>query len=262
MKGNLWYGGGTMKTKGFATKVILFFFPVFLMGIIWTSGWDEISLANMESYLKSAEIVTAIPDENLGRTEPWMVELNDGTNQRRAIFKHVSRCRPSQLPDCYKYEIAAYELSKLLKLHIVPPTVSREIKGIPGSLQMFLEGCVNLQSIQRKNLELPDPGKFEKSILDINVFENLTYCLSEEEDIWVNLEDGKVCRVDFSQAFEPHHELIPECKVSQSSQELYQNLKNLSEEEIKANLVSYLNEQELEALIIRKNLIVDALENE
>lgn len=251
-----------MKNKSFATNVILLFFSVFLMGFIWTNEWDEISLANMESYLNSAEIVTAIPDENLGRTEPWRVKLDDGINQRRAIFKHVSRCRPHLLPDCYKYEIAAYELSKLLKLHIVPPTVSREIRGIPGSLQMFLEGCMNLQEIQRKNLELPYPAKFEKFILDINVFENLTYCPCEEEDIWVHLEDGKVCRVDFSEAFAPHHKLIPECKVFQSSQELFQNLKNLSEAEIKANLVNYLNEQELEALIIRKNLIVEALENE
>ena len=251
-----------MKTKSFTMRVILVYFTVSLMGLIWTSGEDEISLVDMEIYLKSSEIITAIPDENLGRTEPWRVELDDETVKRRAMFKHVSRCRPHMLPDCYKYEIAAYELSKLLRLNIVPPTVSREIKGIPGSLQMFLEDCVSLQTIQRRNLELPDPDKFEKSILDINVFENLTYCPFDEEDIWVHFEDGKVYRVDFSEAFAPHHELTPECKISQSSQELYENLVNLSEAEVKTHLSNYLNEQEIEALIVRKSLIIDALEKE
>ena len=47
-----------------------------------------------------------------------------------------------------------------------------------------------------------------------------------------------------------------------NSQELYENLVNLSEAEVKTHLSNYLNEQEIEALIVRKSLIIDALEKE
>ena len=69
--------------------------------------------AQLEKYLRTARQVDIDMDENLGSTEPWTVWLDDGETRRRAFFKHVPRCRPHFLPDCYKYEIAAYELSKL-----------------------------------------------------------------------------------------------------------------------------------------------------
>lgn len=259
---NIRFGGGIMKTKSLAIKVLLVFALAFSTSMIISIDKEESNYSELENYLKSARIITAIPDENIGRTAPWIIELDDGTVKHKAMFKHISRCRPRMLPDCYKYELAAYELSKLLDLRIVPPAVSREIKGIPGSLQLFVEGCISLEAIQRKNIELPDADMFEKSMFDINVFENLTYCLCNEEDILVHLGDGKVCRVDFSEAFAPYQELLPECKITQCSQELFQSLKNLDEVTLTECLKHFLNEEEIAALVIRKNLILDALEKE
>ena len=39
----------------------------------------------------------------------------------------------------YKSEIAAYELDKLLKMDMVPPTVERQLHGANGAAQLWVE---------------------------------------------------------------------------------------------------------------------------
>ena len=99
------------------------------------------STDDLEDYLRKAGVGTIVRGAQRGRTEPWTIILDDGQVIRRSVFKYVDRRRPSPLPDSYLYEIAAYELSKLLGLDIVPPVVERQIEETKGSLQAFVENC-------------------------------------------------------------------------------------------------------------------------
>lgn len=121
-------------------------------GRIW--GQLDVDYKEIERYLATAKIISVTPDENAGRTEPWIILLDDGRIKRRGYFKHVSRCRPNPLPDCYKYEIAAYQLSMLLDIKCVPPTVERKIKGISGSLQLWVGDSEKLKNVLEKNIKL------------------------------------------------------------------------------------------------------------
>lgn len=76
---------------------------------------------------QSAKAISVIKTKETGRTDPWTVILDDGNTVRKAIFKYVDRPRPSPLPTSYRYELAAYEMAKLLGLDIVPPVIEREI---------------------------------------------------------------------------------------------------------------------------------------
>ena len=221
---------------------------------------QDSELAELESYLRSAEIVDVEEGADLGTTDPWKVRLDDGKVQKRAMFKHAPRCRPHFLVDCYKYEIAAYELSKMLGLPIVPPTVERSVKGTPGALQIFLEGCTALNQLE----VVPDTDRFHRSMLDILVFDNLTYWQTGmddiNEDIFYHNDDGRLCRVDFSKAFEPTPELLPkEREVTQCSEAMCRALERLDESEVREKLANYLNEEEIAALIVRRDLLLGSL---
>lgn len=216
----------------------------------------------MENYLRKARVVSVRKSPQAGRTAPWRVLLDDGKKQRQGHFKHINRPRPAILANSYKYEIAAYELDKLLELNIVPPVVEREIEGTKGSLQLFLEGCIKEEQRKRRKLEPPDPESFQNSLEVVNIFENLVH---EEEcfdsgDILIHLEDWKVCRVDFDMAFSPVPELIPGCRISRCSKKLYEKLLVLDREHVKTKLKPYLNDEEIEALIQRKNIIIEKLQ--
>ena len=228
-----------------------------------TANQENMKSKEMENYLRTADIVSIEKDESAGRTAPWRINLDDGKIARQGHFKHVNRLRPSLFPaDSYKYDIAAYELDKLLDLNIVPPIVEREIEGTKGSLQLFLEGIITENERKMKNIDPPDLKVFKNNLEVINIFENLVYdedCLDPDDNL-INMEDWRVWRVDFSMAFSLTPELIPGCKITRCSKKLYKNLQKLESEAVKAKLNPYLNDEEIEALLKRKNVITDTIQ--
>jgi len=228
-------------------------------GLITEENLDQ-ERAAIENYLKTAKIVSVEPELS-GRTQGWTVELDDGTEKKRGFFKHANRHRPNILPDCYMYEIAAYELDKLLNLNIVPPVIKREIDNVTGSLQIFLEECRPLDEQIKRNLSAPDEILFENAMDEIVIFENLVFdeC-GDQRDILVHLSDWRLCRVDFSEAFEPKKSLIPDCEIKRCPRSLFQNLNKLDDELLRSAVGNYLNEEEMAALIVRSKLITGHLD--
>jgi hypothetical protein len=216
----------------------------------------------LEAYLRTAKIGTDMKPLG-GRTEAYVVRLDDG--KRRAVFKLTDRTRPTALPDSYKYVVASYELNKLLDLNSVPATVVREIEGRKGSLMIFVEGSLSEKERRLKKIEPPDPKAFENALEEERVFENLTYYRSlcgerDLNDILIMVkEDWKVWAIDFSEAFAPRSELIPDCPISRCSRKLYQTLMQLDDNEVKAKLKPYLNDEEIKALLQRKSAIISRI---
>jgi hypothetical protein len=220
---------------------------------------DE-SREDVEFFLKNAAVVRMRKEAVPGRTAAATLDLDDGEIKRRAMFKTVDTRRPSPLPDSYKYELAAYALDKLLGFEKIPPVTEREIEGIKGSLQIRVENCFGLDEQQRKNLTPPDSQAFVNALEEINVFENLVYNDRKElDDILIQEESWKIFRVDFSEAFSPVPNLIPEQKITRCSKTLFQNLQELPDKVIKARLEIYLNDEEMSALFSRKALIIKIL---
>ena len=221
---------------------------------------------DMEKYLSTAKIVFVTMEENMGRTEPWIVLLDDGKKPRKGFFRHRDWARPHPIPDSYKYELAAYKLNKIMGINLVPATVDREIEGVSGSLQMFLGDFEQLSTYKQKKLNFLDNDAIRESMSDIHVFENLTYgeCGKNEdiwEDIWIHKISGKMYRSDFSEAVSPENNLLPECPITHCSDKMYQKLMELNNSEVRTTLKLYLNDQEIEALIARKSLIIEKIRN-
>jgi hypothetical protein len=220
---------------------------------------DIADMIELEKYLKTAEVLEVEIDSFDGRTAPWGVMLDDGKTIRQALFKYVNRPRPTHLPDSYHYEIAAYKLSKLLEYPLIPPVVEREINETPGSLQLLLEGCFSLQHQQREGLKPADPQKFLDGLSDLAIFENLVFCEPNTEDVFIQENDWKIWRVDFSEAFDSFVELDSKNEITKCSKALFHNLKKLDEREIRIVLESHCNKEEIDALLERKNLIIERI---
>jgi hypothetical protein len=222
---------------------------------------DSLFQEKTEIFLATADIKSIEKNLELGRTNFWNITLIDEDKEVRAIFKHVDRPRPTLLPDCYKYEIAAYKLNKMLGLDVVPPVVERIVNGQKGSLQIMIENVFTDRDRKVKNLAPDDPSQFEKDLDVIKIFEILTadQCL-DSADILIQEENWKVWRVDFSEAFSLSSIVPGECKIERCSCDLFDNLKNLDNGQLKKELGSYLNKEEINALCKRKQSILFALE--
>ncbi|MGB3860684.1 MAG: hypothetical protein WBE11_10270 [Candidatus Aminicenantaceae bacterium] len=231
----------------------------FIYGKEFDPVQDIADMNKLEKYLKTAEIFEVEIDKYEGRTAPWGVVLNDGEIYRQAIFKYVNRPRPTHLPDSYHYEIAAYKVSKLMEYPVVPPVVEREIKETLGSLHLFLEGCFSLGQQQRRGIEPTDSQEFSDALSELAVFENLVFCERDSEDIYIQESDWKVWHVDFSEAFAPIAELNSEAAITRCSKEFFHNLQRLEASEIKKVLQPHLNDEEIDALLKRTDLVIDKI---
>ncbi len=217
--------------------------------------------AELESFLRKARVVDVKKEVSGGRSRPWIVTLALGAAKQKALFKYFDYRRPQPQPHSYKYELAAYELAKLLGVEIVPPVVERKIDNRTGALQVFLESCVSEQDRRRKKLEPPDPAAYAKAVDGVRVFESLVNdeCLNYA-DLLVHTEDWRLCRVDFSEAFEPSRKLRKDCPITVCSRELYQGLTRLDGAAVGKAMKPYLNEEEIAALLSRRALLAAAID--
>jgi hypothetical protein len=213
-----------------------------------------------QTFLKKAKVVSVTREVLGGRTRPWIVLLDDGKMKKRALFKHIDVQRPRPAPDSFRYELAAYELTKLLRVEIVPPLVEREVQGTKGSLQIYLENCISERERMRKKIEPPDAAAHARALEGLKVFECLVYdeC-GDLDDSWVHLQDWRVCRVDFSEAFFPSAEFPKSCVISVCPRKLYEGLLQLEDGVIGVSLMKYLNKDEMASLLVRKNLIIERI---
>src|SRR4030043_724135 len=227
-------------------------------------GDEEVGrMEAMEKVLREAEIEKVEKDRLGGRTGPWLITLHDGAIKQPAVFRHVDRRRPHPTPDSYKYDLAAYVLTRLLGVELIPPVVEREIEERKGSLQVFLENCIREKDRRRKKLEPPNPKAFSNALEEVKVLENLTYDECQDaDDLYIHRDDWRVCRVDFSEAFAPVPGLLPGCGITVCSRKLYEGLLKLDEETVKSTLSRYLSDEEIGALLIRRSLLVEKIKTQ
>jgi hypothetical protein len=215
----------------------------------------------LEEFLRNAKVDSIDKEKAGGRGASWIIKLSLAGDTKQGFFKYVDRPRPTLAPQSYKYELAAYELTKILGVDIVPPVVEREIDGLRGSLQIYLEDCINEEQRQLKKMEPPDVQAFRNAFEEITVFENLTFCPRlESKDILIHKTSWKVCRVDFAEAFQPTSELLPGAAIGRCSRRLYQGLQKIDQKAITVTLEPYLNSDEIKALLDRRSLILNKLQ--
>ena len=226
-----------------------------------TAGPADLSSRAIEAFLKTAPIVSIKKDATTGRTMPWKITLDDGKTKLQGMFKRVHSPWPDPMVDSYKYELAAYELSKLLDLEIIPPTVEREIEGTRGSLQCFVPDCMSETDRERLLLQPPDLKAFLGRLDEIRVFEALVNetCL-DKDDILIQQPGWKVYRVDFAEAFAPNPGLAAGCPINRCPRRLFEHLQKTPRRIVESTLQSYLSEDEIGAIFDRKKRIIARLE--
>ncbi len=216
----------------------------------------------IEAYLRTAAI-TDRREGRSGRTDPWTVTLDDGKTVRRAMFKYIDRRRPDPqlLPSSYRYELAAYALNRHLGLDSIPAVVEREIENIPGALQVFVENAVRESDRREKGPEPSDPEAFLTAMQVIKIFDNLVYnSCADADDIYVGKETWKIQRVDFNGAFDTFKELVAGCDFSRCTRALFQKLIDWDDKKVTDIMAPFLNPEEIKALSVRKNLILQKIQ--
>ena len=216
---------------------------------------------DIERFLKLAEIVATEP-VGQGITAALRVELSDGEMQRPAIFKAVETGHEFGFlygtemarvyRDSYKHEIAAYEIDKLIGLGLIPPVVEREIDGVTGSLQMWIEDK------WRRFVEGQPPPDRRRADDAVHATRLLDYLIFNTDRHFRNLIFGPGWRpivIDHSIGF--HAMKIPFRPLYRFPRQPIERLRSLRGRQIRRALEPYLSKEQIKWVERRRKVVLD-----
>jgi hypothetical protein len=215
-----------------------------------------------EAFLSKASVVTDAPSD--GRSS-WRAGLDDGTRRHEASVDTEDGSGPTRRN--YRFNVAAYELDKLLGLNLVPPSVERPVNGRPASVSWWVDNIAMNELDRRRNgIDPPDPDRWSRQVQAVRVFDELisnTYRDTAPplylNSVWDNLlitTDWTIWIIDHTGAFRTRQQLQDPDSLVRCPRAVLGRLRAVNKELLQQALKGYLSSQQLDALDARRALLV------
>jgi hypothetical protein len=220
-----------------------------------------------EAALRRARVVSRKPIGE-GITSSERLVLEDGGRTLRAAWKTIDVFQPGNtrfqdgtvevdFRDSWRFEVAAYELDKLLGIGLVPPVVERTIDGRKGSLQMWVEGAMTDAERRRRGLEDPDADHWNRQIYNCRLLHQLTYNTDYRNVKNVLVDSSfRVYVIDFSRAFRTLPYLMAEDDLDRVSRSVFERLSRLDAAAVEGHASPWIRGRQVSTLLKRRDRIV------
>lgn len=248
-------------------------FPIVLLAtggaVLAQFNADELARRpEIEKLLTSAEIIRA-QEIGEGVTRPYRLFLMCDSGEMSGCWKNPKGMSQGYL-EGWQYEIAAYEMDKLMGLNMIPPTVEREFEGKHGSFQYWISGGMSDLNRSDKGIEIPKkkiPNWNKRKYLQ-RAFDSL---IGNEDRTQQNIrytDDWRMILIDHSRSFRSSSkytdhlmygsEGIKEQKmIRMLPRGFVEKVKALNYEQICQAVGSYLTEKEIDSILKRKHLLLE-----
>lgn len=229
-----------------------------------------LSCAAMEDFLRTAKVVRR-RDLSVGITVPSRVTLDDGSFQHDAAVQTVdvkkttfATARGTELNfrDAWQFNVAGYELAKLLALNMVPPYVERNVSGNTASVSWWVNDAMMERDRFRKKIQPPDPEEWNHQIYAVRVFHELVGDTDPNMTNMLIAQDWRVWMIDFTRAFRMTRTLHNPKSLRRIDRTLLAGLRDLTEDRLQQALGRWLNRVEIRGVLARRDLIVEFFEVE
>jgi hypothetical protein len=236
---------------------------------------EKLSLSEeqMKEFLLKAQ-VTSERTTPKGITAPIRLTLTDGKITHDAVFQRVDEykammefangTREPNFKDSYKFNLAAYELAKMLGLgDMMPVTVERKIKGQTGALSWYLPSKMDEATRLAKKISPPDVAAWNRQMYKKRIFAELVYDTDPNLTNVLISEDWRLWMIDFTRAFRNYKEVrLPKNILeSKCERKLLERLRALDRNELKQRAGAYLNDNEITGVMGRRDKIVKMYED-
>jgi hypothetical protein len=219
----------------------------------------------MEQFLLTAKVLKT-KSVSKGVTKARQVSMSDGrlthdaqiqdVNIEKAIFEVSPKHTEINFKDLFRYNIAAYRLSRLLGLNNVPVSVERTVEGKPAAVTWWLDD-VAMEEGDRVKKKIEGNGLRRRNYWAVMVvFDELIQNRDRNAGNILWSSDWKLWMIDHTRAFRLGKELRQPKALTMSDSALLERLRGLTRPALAASVGRNLTAAEIDALLARRDLIV------
>lgn len=218
--------------------------------------------AEREDLLSKGRIV---PDASTAGQQSWRASLEDGSRTHDASINTEDGSDPSGRN--HRFNVAAYELDKLLQLDLVATSIERVVRGRPASITWWVDDfAMSEQDRRRKAIAPPDSERWRRQVDAVRVFDELISNTYRDpspglylNSVWDNLlitKDWTIWLIDHTASFRTRRRLEEPESLARCPRSVLARLRQLNRQQLERTLGKYLAPEQLEALDARRALLV------
>jgi len=230
----------------------------------------DLTCAEIESYLKTAKVLSQ-KGISVGITAPSRAMLDNGTLQHAASIQTVdikkttfegSRGTELNFRDAWQFDVAGYELAKMLRLNMVPPYVERRVAGKDAAVSWWINDAMMEKDRYQKKIAPPEPGKWNQQMYAARIFHEL---IADTDFNMTNIlitKDWRVWLIDFTRAFRLTKTIADPKQLTRADRTLLTSMRELTQSGAQQALGRWLSKMEIEGLLARRDQIVQFFDRE
>ncbi|HEX7705278.1 MAG TPA: metallophosphoesterase [Thermoanaerobaculia bacterium] len=246
--------------------------PPFETEVVWRGPESTTlpfrSATEVADFLSNSKVVKVYRQKLPGATKPTKVLVENGRVKAHGVFRGHHREQEDThwetgeytefLRDTHLSELAAYQLSLLLGLDTVPPTVPWQLKRQRGALQLWIENA--RPGWHPSESEQPsDPERWAMELDKLLVFDALIGNVDRHEGNMLVDSAGKLWWIDHSRTFGRERNL-PADRIQRCERKLFASLKALDPALVAERLAPYMSPREVEAFLDRRTKLIALIE--
>ena len=229
---------------------------VILIFVLAMAQQAALEAVELEEFLRTAEVI-AHEDIGIGVTRPMKLELSDGQvtlsaswktvdERHRGIIRLADGSTHVNFRNSYLFELAAYELDKLIGTNLVPPKVKRRWRGESGAMQLRIENTTTDFDRREQNIQVPDALRWNRQVYNIQLFRCLTYDIDYKNARNTLIDpDWRLWAIDSPRSFRTKKELVDD-NLSHFSRAVLANLRELDFDMLKERIGDWVGDLILE----------------
>jgi hypothetical protein len=204
-----------------------------------------------------------------GITNPELLLLEKDGVRAHAVLRLVNQTRRQPMRrqqslaldahDRYVYEVAAYEVSRLLGFNRVPPVVRRSM-GRKGSLQIWLEDTITDEQRRQRQLSSPQLVRWRQQWQIMSLFDNLIANRDRNQGNILIDRSWSIWYIDHTRAFLTSKEPFSLERINHCERRVWQALQAVTDGEIRDRLSPHLSPFEIDTFLTRRQRVVKHLE--